>query len=390
MAEAAAKRVPDARLRAILDRLDVGLVVRRMELAYSAIPAYTNFAWDDSAGERRSVLRWNVELILRWMANGIPPDQYVLSELHELVRLRAIAGLPVEDGVRVYRTGARVLWDSLLDLVSDEDRPVLVEQSEVVWSYLDLVVETFASAYADQGDSPSTVGNRRAGALFERLCSELPITVEDQDRAARLGFDLSAPYCPFAAVLDGASVTAHADLASRLRAAGALASAEGLRVVGLTGPGFDWSAFLKDGRLVLVQDPPTSRLRLGQVTDTLRALTAIATRSGRRGRVSSDDFLPQLLLANSADLADRLVQRVFGPLEGNADLTSTLRNLAARAFDRTATAAALPVHRNTLLYRIGRIEEATGLDLQQYDDRELIRLAVMWMDISPLIRSALG
>jgi DNA-binding PucR family transcriptional regulator len=67
-----------------------------------------------------------------------------------------------------------------------------------------------------------------------------------------------------------------------------------------------------------------------------------------------------------------------------------LRSLAAKAFDRTATAAALPVHRNTLLYRIGRIEEATGLDLQQYDDRELIRLAVMWMDISPVVQSALS
>lgn len=380
----------DAKLRAILNRLDVDLVVRRMELAGREIPAYASSAGDYSAGDRRAAMRWNVELVLRWMASGTAPDEYVLAELHERVRRRAIAGLPAEDGVRLYRAAVRILWDSLLDLVGEEDRPVLIDQSEVVWSYLDLVVETFMSAYADQGDSPSTVGNRRAGALLERLCGRLPITVEDQDRAARLGFDLSAPYCPFVALLAGGSVTAHADLASRLRGAGALAFTEGLLVVGITGPEFGWPAFLADGRLVLAQDRPASRPRLSDATRTLRALAAIATWSGRRGRVSMGDFLPQLLLANSADLADRLVQRVFGPLAGNPDLAATLRNLAGRAFDRTATAAALPVHRNTLLYRIGRIEEATGLDLQQYDDRELVRLAVMWMDISEVVRLVLS
>jgi hypothetical protein len=53
------------------------------------------------------------------------------------------------------------------------------------------------------------------------LCARLPVTVEDRDRAARLGFDLAAPYCPFTAQLAGASALGHADLASRLRAAGA-------------------------------------------------------------------------------------------------------------------------------------------------------------------------
>ena len=384
-------RGPDPRLRAILERLDVGVVVRRMELGFRELPAYTRFAWDDEAGDRVAALRWNVELVLRWMVNGIPPDEYVLSELHELVRLRAIAGRPVEDGVLVYRRGARILWNTLLDLVSDEDQPVLVAQADVVWSYLDIVAQTFAEAYADQGDSPSTAGDRRAATLFERLAAQLPVTIEDQDRAARLGFDLSAPYCPFVAQLAGAPVAAHASLAGRLRAAGVLAFTEGLRVTGLTGPGFDWSAFLTDLRLLLAQDPPADRARLGPATDTLRALAAIASWSGRRGRVQADDFLPQLLLVNSADLADRLARRVFGPLDsdGTGDLAATLRGLAASGFDRAATAAALPVHRNTLLYRIGRIEKLAGLDLQQHADRELVRLAVMWTDISPVVRSAL-
>jgi hypothetical protein len=103
------------------------------------------------------------------------------------------------------------------------------------------------------------------------LCARLPVTVEDRDRAARLGFDLAAPYCPFTAQLAGASALGHADLASRLRAAGALAFTEGVRVTGLAPPRFSWKAFIDDPRLLLAQDPPTARTQLAAAADQLRA-----------------------------------------------------------------------------------------------------------------------
>lgn len=368
-------------LRRILERFDVGVVVRRMILGFRLLPAYRRFDW---RVDRGAVVRWNVDLLLRWMMNGTPPDEYVLSELHEFVRARAIAGQPIEDGILVYRRGARMFWDALLDLVHKEDRPLLVAQSDTVWSYLeaylDIVVDVFAQAYADQEDAPSTAGDRRACALFDRLCAQLPITIEDRDRATRLGFDLSAPFCPFTAQLVGASVARHADLAARLRTVAVLAFTEGVRVSGLTSPGFDWAVFLTDPRLLLAQDPPTGRVCIGPAADSLRALTAIAAGSGRRGRVSAEDFLPQLLLADSPGVADRIVRRVFARLEGTdtTDLAVTLRCLAVNGFDSTATAAALPVHRNTLLYRINRIEKLTGLSLKDQQDRTLVLLAVMW------------
>ena len=65
---------------------------------------------------------------------------------------------------------------------------MLIAGSDTVWGcledYLDLVVDVFAQAYSDQQDAPSTTGDRRARALFDRLCAQLPVTVEDQDRAA--------------------------------------------------------------------------------------------------------------------------------------------------------------------------------------------------------------
>jgi PucR-like helix-turn-helix protein len=380
-------------LRRVLERFDVGVVIRRMEAGFSQLPAYTSFPWPV---DRSAVVRWNVDLILRWIINGTAPDDYVQSELYELLRARAIASQPIENSILVYRRGARMFWEALLDLATDEDRAVLIAEAEAVWScledYLDMVVNVFAQAYASQEDVPSTAGDRRARALFDRLSAQLPVTIEDRDRAARLGFDLAEPYCPFTAELAGASAAGHADLASRLRRAGALAFTEGVRVIGLTPPGFSWTAFLDDPRLLLAQDPPTARTQLEAAADQLRALIAIAARSGRRGRVRAEDFLPELLLADSPEIAGRVVQRVFGPLDrpDAADLAATLRCLAVSGFDSTAAAAALPVHRNTLLYRVARIEKLTGLSLKDQRDRTLVLLAVTWEAIGGDVQPTSG
>jgi hypothetical protein len=382
--------LPPGDLRRVLEGFDVGVVVRRMEAGFSQLPAYTSFAWPVDRG---AVVRWNVDLILRWLINGTAPDEYIRSELHELLRARAIAGQPMEDSILVYRRGARLLWEALLDLAKDEDRTVLVAQAGTVWGhlegYIDLIVDVFAEAYADQGDLPSTAGDRRARSLFDRLCAQLPVTIEDRDRATRLGFDLAAPHCPFAAQLAWGTAAGYADLASRLRAAGALAFTEGTRVTGLTPPRFSWTTFLNDPRLVLAQDPPVARPRLAAATEELRALVAIAAGSGRRGGVRAEDFLPELLLATSPDVANRTVQRVFGPLEqaGATDLADTLRCLAASGFDSGAAAAALVVHRNTLLNRIARVEKLTRLSLKEQRDRTLVLLAVTWQDIASHVQA---
>ena len=375
----------DSDLRRVLGRFDAGVVVRRMEIGIRQLPAYSRFFWPVDRG---AMVRWNVDLTLRWMISGTPPDEHVLSDLHELMQARAVAGQPLDDSVLVYRRGARMFWEALLDLASEDDRSVLTARADTVWGYLEdyveMVVRVFAQAHPVDDDSPAEVGDLRARALFDRLCAQVPVTIEDRDRAAGLASDLAAPACPFTAQLAGASVADHAGLAARLRAAGALAFTEGVRVTGLISPGFGWSTFLADTRLLLAQDPATPRARLGAAAENLRALTAIAARSGRQGRVSADDLLPELLVAEAPEVAGRIVRRVFGRLErGNPmDLAVTLRCLATHGFDSAATAAALSVHVNTLLYRISRIEKLTRLSFKEPRDRTLVLLAVTWETIS--------
>ncbi len=88
-----------------------------------------------------------------------------------------------------------------------------------------------------------------------------------------------------------------------------------------------------------------------------------------------DDHLAPLLLRGSPRLAERLDARVYGRLSGEPELMRTLDSLMAHDFDRARTAAALPVHRNTLTNRLTRLTSITGLDVDSADGRGLLWLA---------------
>ncbi|MCG7208242.1 PucR family transcriptional regulator [Streptomyces arenae] len=377
-----------AALRAALERIDPDAVVQRMEPALRRTPEHGCPARDFGSSALRVPLRRHVDLLLHWIVRGTPPDSYVLSEMYEQARECAAAGQPLDGGLLLHLRAASVFWDAVLGLVTEEDRGHLAGWTDQVRRYLDshldLVTRVFTRAYADQADLPSAQGERRARTLFDRIRADLPVTVEDQERAARLGFDLTPPYMPFVVLLDGSVPAERADLAARLRTAGALAFVEDVQVSGVTGSAFDWSGFMAGRRLLLAQGPATGRTGLRTAVDTLRLLVVVASRSRRHGQVRTEEFLPELLLARSPELADAAARRVFGPLAdgGHDELTATLTCLAEKQFDSASTSAALHLHRNTLLYRVKQIEKLIGLDLQRHGDRTLVWLAVRWARVS--------
>jgi hypothetical protein len=99
-----------------------------------------------------------------------------------------------------------------------------------------------------------------------------------------------------------------------------------------------------------------------------------------------EDVLIEAALLRSPDLAARLAD-TLEPLEDNAaPLLETLQSFLESSQDRKATAARLHIHPNTLLYRLQRIRELTGLSPTAAKDvRTLWAAVAAWR----LTRSAL-
>ena len=187
---------------------------------------------------------------------------------------------------------------------------------------------------------------------------------------------------PFVVALPGVPAGAHEMHAERLRTAGAVAVAAGDRIAGvLPGTARDLTVGSNASVLYAVGEP-VSRADLRSALDDLRALVDVGLRLGRTGRIHLDDHLPEVLLARSPRIAERLRRRALGPLEAHAsrrrvDLLETLHTFLACDLDRRRAAKRLQVHPNTLDYRLRRVEELTGLRVSRPADMVLISLALI-------------
>ncbi len=362
-------------VRDVVARLDVDALTAQLVADLRDEPAYQRFVRDDTLRDRGpAVIRWNLELFGRWLADGRPPDMAELDRIGALVRIRAEEGLPIEDGLRVYRRGARLGWDTVLRMATADERQALLEGSAVYLDYVELVADAFLAAYADAAQTHDPT-EARARDLVRRLRRSAP-GPHEQVAAERLGIDLTGPVRPFAAAIAGSPVGLHAALAAELRAVGVLACVQTGGVVGVAPSGgatTETVARIAPAATVACADGD-GWAGLDAVLEELATVVALGAAAGRIGAVSAEDFLVDLLLSQAPRARDRIVARVLGRLD--ADQAATLRALVAADFDRTAAARALPVHRNTMLQRIQRIEAETGLDLRRVNDQVLVALAL--------------
>ncbi len=358
-------------LRGLVARIDLDEYAARVQRAIEDMPEYQGFVDGQAQLTDRGPagIRWNLETFLRWAAEGGAPRPEELERLRQLIGTRAAEGRPPEEGLAVYRRALRAGWEAVLESADERERAALGGAFDVVLEWLEIVSHVFEQAYAEERDALASTQERRARRLFEQIVSG----AGDGQLADALGFRLANAYRPLVAVLAANPTAAgHLQLAAELRERGALATSEGRRVVGVAHEPVDAGA-----SAVLCELEPVPPAELAEALADLRRAAALAAAAGERGRVDPDARLPELLLARSPRLARRLAARVFDPLVAaeRTDLVQTLELLAEHGFERGATAAALPVHRNTLLQRVARIEELTGLDLDDPRDRGLVWLA---------------
>lgn len=356
----------------------LGRIVERADLERFTDRVLESF-WEQPAFQQlhppredvRAWVRWNLDLMIRWLVQGEPPSEPELSVFREHARARAREGFAPDVIPANFRRGARFAWRAMLEAATDEEQPALLESADLLFEYVDRVSRIYSESYASEARSTATSAEEiAAGALLRRIEAEESPLPEDQRLAERLGFALERAARPFVIALPDRSPERHAELAAKLRQTGALAASEGRRVVGLSAGAARWRRLALDPEAVIAHGPPAIGAERGHALDELRDVAHLALARGGQGEVDGADYLSELLLRRSPRIASQIRARVYGPLDGDhAELARTLDVLIENNFEKGATAAALPVHRNTLRDRIARISELTGADLETAEGR---------------------
>jgi hypothetical protein len=324
--------------------------------------------------EVRNWVRWNLDLVIRWLVDGRPPSDSELEIFREHARARAAEGTPADMVPANFRRGARFAWRVLLEAASEEERPALLESADLLFEYVDWVSRIYSEAYEQVTRTvAATAEEAGARALLRRIAHDEAPLPEDDQLAEQIGVRLDRASRPFVLAAPRRSVDYHAELAAALRRSRALAASEGRRVVGLAGTGSPWRSVELDRRAIVAVAQAAIGVERGRALDELRDAVEVAAARGEHGEISVADHVAEVLLRRSPRIADQISRRVYGPLSD--ELVRTLDLLAEHSFERARTAAALPVHRNTLRDRINRISELNGVDLDSAYGRGLAWLA---------------
>ncbi|HTU88025.1 MAG TPA: helix-turn-helix domain-containing protein [Solirubrobacteraceae bacterium] len=362
-------------LRQIIERADLDLFADRVLESFWEQPAFQQL--HPPREDVRAWVRWNLDLVIRWLVQGEPPSESELAVFREHAQARAREGFGPDVIPANFRRGARFAWRAMLEAATEEEQPALLESADLLFEYVDRVSRIYSEGHASAARVTATSAEEiAAGALLRRIEAEESPLPEDHRLAQRLGFALERAARPFVIALPDRSPERHAELAAKLRQTGALAASEGRRVVGLSGGAAPWRRLNLDPQAVIAHGPPAISAERGHSLDELRDVAHLALARGGCGEVGADDYLPELLLRRSPRIASELQARIYSPLDGDhAELARTLDVLIKNNFEKGATAAALPVHRNTLRDRIVRISELTGVDLEGTEGRGLAWLA---------------
>ena len=205
----AADRTREA-IRRIVERTDLDRFTDGILDSFWDRPEYRRFR--PPREDVREWVRWNVDLVVRWLVDDQPPTQADLERFRERARGLARDGMPADVVPANFRHGARYAWTSLLEAAREDERPALLESADLLFEFVDRVSHLFSDTY-ESTRPPAVVSDdeRRALGLLDRVCSGAALVGEDYQLAERLGFDLNARYRPFALSAPSLSVQHHAD-----------------------------------------------------------------------------------------------------------------------------------------------------------------------------------
>ncbi|WP_344248106.1 helix-turn-helix domain-containing protein [Isoptericola hypogeus] len=328
--------------------------------------AYAESALPDGALDR--VVAVNIEALLRSMS-GAPDD---LRPARDAGRLKAEHGIPLASLLHAYRLAGLALWDEVVTGAASRHRSEeLLRASSDVWGIIDRFSNAAADAYRDVVDERDRRSQHsRSLMLVALLDADTPLR-EAAGILRTLGLTEQGRYLVVSAELDATGDDPLPDVEARLRHRGIRStwSTWGAEHVGVVACRNDLEVA---GAADLVEAAATGRVGISGCIPTV----AHIHRGLREARVALECVAPatagahaygaapvDVLLVAHPEQAAEMRSTVLGALADSPDRGHLLDTLEAwfRADGSTAQAARmLHCHRNTVGYRLGRIEDLTG------------------------------
>lgn len=369
---------------------EMGIVLRDALLESSAQYATTDLVPPD---ELLRSCQDNMRRSLQTLAGEIPTGVDVRDAAHLTARRRADAGFPLESLLQAYRIGSEVIWAALLEDARSHSPDVLDDLLDSAVQVMQLI-DVMSVAAADEYRTRELEAKRRHTERRQAILDGLL-----EGRAADPEFHAEAMQVLGLADQSRLAVVVVRHLEKTGRPPDSPQDA--LAVEGFPS---EWRLRADhEVGLVSLGDAPMSRLltRLRGsvrgwvgVSDETVGLADVATEfrmaemvltslTGEPPAVATfADRLPEVLVTANRAVAVRIREQAFAGLLGqSADkrdpLIETLDSWFRNNRSTSDTAAEMHCHRNTVVYRLNRIEELTGSRLDNARDQLLLRLALM-------------
>jgi hypothetical protein len=284
-----------------------------------------------------------------------------------------------------YRVGARVAWRraSRAGREAELDSEVLSLLAEAIFAYLDEIAADSVDGYAEAQAEIEGERRRRRRQLATLLVQESAADVADLKAASQaagwaLPATVAAVACAEAELAQVASRVPADVLATQLDETGCLL------VPDPEGPGRGANLRRAASRVPLAIGPATALTGAyeswGLAKAALRAFEAGVVRAPD-GLLRAEDHLADLLLFEGSALATRIAARRLAPLASLTQRASERMRETALAYLRhrgnaVAMAAELHIHPQTARYRIARLYELFGEDLDDPDARFELEIAL--------------
>ena len=405
-------------------RLPTGLVDelegRRAGMARHMARAVVGLVrWDASTGvppQREAIVRAcaaGLDLFLATAREARPATQEELRRVAQLGILQARSSQSVEPILAAYRIAARVAWDEILRAWRGHPEATpeaIMLVANYVYAALDQVAAEVTKTYLHAREQHMQRGTRAHARLIHALISDnFDTELELQRQALALSTPLNANgyvavVCKLVLGNRDGERGGHslAEVAAALDAPrGALIHATDPSTLVILWPA-DSLADVEPARQFVIQLQDQASERSGQLKARVRAgiggyhpgLHGIsrsyleaqqAIEAGRKLRPDStvhghDEVIPHLVLAQNPLLAERFVAHSLGrlmdpKLRNRNQLLETLEAYLAKGSVKEA-AAALGLHRHTVLYRLDKLKELLGGDLEVPATRLRLQLAL--------------